>query len=291
MDKKSETKNECPSPRGILVAIGGKENRGEDLKKKIQQSNESRLEILKQLLSLCPKKSPHLEIITTASAEGNDLYQRYHKAFRSIGFESINHIHHSDRNAALSDTGAVERIKKADVIFFSGGDQLKLTIVYGGTSFFKEMKLRYVYEELLIAGTSAGAMALSTPMIFSGPKDVQQIAGEVKITTGLEFLKDVCIDTHFVDRGRFVRMAQVIATNPSCLGVGIEEDTALVIREGVEASVIGSGVVTLIDGRKISATNLTDYNMDRPVSIRGLQVDLLSQNDTFCLLQTNPPHR
>ena len=151
------------------------------------------------------------------------------------------------------------------------------------------MKQKYIKEPVVIGGTSAGAMALSTPMIYAGNKEVQQIGGEIKITTGLEFLKDVCIDTHFVDRSRFIRMAQVLASNPGCTGVGIEEDTAMVVRNGLEAEVCGNGIVILMDGRQITSTNLPDA-ASRIFSVRGLQVNILSKDDTFTIPQTNPPH-
>lgn len=144
--------------------------------------------------------------------------------------------------------------------FFSGGDQLKLTSTYGGSTFLTELKRKYIRERIIVGGTSAGAMALSTPMIYAGNKEVEQITSQIKVTTGLEFLKDVCKDTHFVNRGRFVRMAQVIVTNPTCIGVGIEEDTALVVRNGIEAEV-GSGLIIIIDGFHIVDSNIKILQM------------------------------
>jgi cyanophycinase len=143
---------------------------------------------------------------------------------------------------------------------------------------------------MVVGGTSAGAMAMSTPMIYAGNQDVQQISGEIKITTGLEFLKDVCIDTHFVDRGRFVRMAQAIATNPTCIGVGIEEDTALIVRNGVEAQVCGSGIVIMIEGHEITQSNILDFGKKDAISIKNLKVHLMSKGDEFIIPQSNPPH-
>jgi cyanophycinase len=143
----------------------------------------------------------------------------------------------------------------------------------------------------VLGGTSAGAMAMSTPMIFAGNKEVQQIAGEVKITTGLEFLKDVCVDTHFVDRGRFVRMAQVIATNPTCIGVGVEEDTAIIVTNGKEAEVIGSGVVIIIEGFNIQGSNILDFGNDKRIHIEDLNVKILSKGSKYHIPEDNPPHK
>jgi cyanophycinase len=146
----------------------------------------------------------------------------------------------------MKDERLLGRTNKADAFFFTGGNQLLLTSLYGGSDFLTRLKERYIAEPIVVAGTSAGAMALSTPMIYAGSKEKQQLTGEIKITTGVEFLKDVCIDTHFVDRGRFIRMAQVIASNPTSTGIGIEEDTAILVRKGTEAEIIGSGTVLII---------------------------------------------
>jgi cyanophycinase len=133
----------------------------------------------------------------------------------------------------------------------------------------------------VLAGTSAGAMALSSPMIFAGNKGKQQLAGGVKVATGLGFLNSVCVDTHFVDRSRFVRMAQVIAMNPTSIGIGIEEDTAVIVRNGKDAAIIGNGIVTVIDGRNISDSNVLDYGTGTSISIKDLNVKLLAKGNDY----------
>lgn len=127
-------------------------------------------------------------------------------------------------------------------------------------------------------------------MIYAGSKEVQELGGEIKITTGLEFLKDVCIDTHFVHRGRFVRLAQVIATNPTCMGFGIEEDTALIVRNGLETEVVGNGTIIITDGSEIERFNLQDFTNKTPVTIKNIRVHILSKGEKFTLFQRNPPH-
>jgi len=185
----------------------------------------------------------------------------------------------------------LERLKNADGIFFSGGDQLKLTGFYGGTDFLSYLKQRYINEQLAVGGTSAGAMAMSTPMIYAGNEDVQELGGEIKLTTGLEFLKDVCIDTHFVHRGRFVRMAQVVITNPTCIGIGIEEDTAVIIKNGLEMQVLGTGLVIVIEGFEITNSSINEFSEDKPVTARDLRVHLLADGATYLIPQINPPHK
>jgi cyanophycinase len=282
--------SECPVPAGKLLIIGGSENKGEMPEDELHRHNFERLEILKAFVNLIGKKDPVVEVITSASGKGGETYSEYKDLFKELKVKKVGHMHHEIRKEALDET-VLERIKNADGFFFSGGDQLQLTSLYGGTEFLQELKKRYIRENIVIAGTSAGAMALSTPMIYAGNDEIQQIGGEIRITTGLEFLKDVCIDTHFVHRSRFVRMAQVIATNPTCIGIGIEEDTAIIVTEGVHAEVIGAGVIIYIDGMSIERSNISDFDKKIPVSIRELKVHILNRGDKFTIPQVNPPHK
>jgi cyanophycinase len=283
--------NHCPVPKGVLVVIGGKENKGEeapDNKKK--PADFIKLKVLEAFKEATHKREPVVEVVTTASEEGAASFEDYRKVFEKIGVTNVGHIHHNSREEVLSDP-LTERIKKADGIFLSGGDQLKLTGLYGGTDFLTQLKYRYINDPVVIAGTSAGAMALSTPMIWAGNEEVQELGGEIKVTTGLEFLKDVCIDTHFVHRGRFVRMAQVVITNPTCIGVGIEEDTAIIVKNGLEVEVRGTGLVIIIEGFEISGSSIKDFSEDKPITARDLRVHLLSDGETYLIPQINPPHK
>jgi cyanophycinase len=282
--------NNCPVPNGVMVIIGGHENKDGKIETKVQEGDNKPRVILENFVRLAGGNDCVIEVVTTASAEGEESFNDYQKAFLELGVKHIGHIHHDQRSEAL-DASLVERVNKASAIFFSGGDQLKLTSVYGGTEFLYQIKQQYIYHHLVLGGTSAGAMAMSTPMIFAGSKEVQQIAGEVKITTGLEFLKDVCVDTHFVDRGRFVRMAQVIATNPTCIGVGVEEDTAIIVRNGKEAEVIGSGVVIIIEGFNIQESNILDFGNENRIHIEDLNVKILSKGSKYHIPEDNPPHK
>jgi len=287
--KKQE--NHCPVPKGTLVIIGGKENKGADSpENKKKPSDFIKLEVLEAFKAATHKREPLIEVVTTASSEGAESFQDYQRVLEKIGITNVGHIHHNSREEILFDP-LIERIKKADGIFFSGGDQLKLTGLYGGTDFLTQLKYRYINDQVVVAGTSAGAMALSTPMIWAGNEEVQELGGEIKVTTGLEFLKDVCIDTHFVHRGRFVRMAQVVVTNPTCIGIGIEEDTAVIVRSGLEMETIGTGLVIIIEGFEITGSSIKDFSEDKPVTARDLRVHLLASGDTYLIPQINPPHK
>lgn len=289
-DKKRK-ENHAPVPAGMLVIIGGKENKGEEgPENKKKPADFIKLEVLQAFKDATHKREPVVEVVTTASSEGADSFSDYKDAFEKIGISAVGHIHHTTRQEVL-DNSLEERLKKADAFFFSGGDQLLLTALYGGTQFLTALKQRYIHEPFVIAGTSAGAMALSTPMIYAGNQDVQELGGEIKVAMGLEFLKDVCIDTHFVHRGRFVRMAQVVITNPTSIGIGIEEDTCIIVKNGKELLVKGTGLVVVIEGFQIQEANIKRFSEDKPITARNLSVHLLADGDTYTIAEVNPPHK
>ncbi|RYY94440.1 MAG: cyanophycinase [Chitinophagaceae bacterium] len=291
MAKAKAARSDCPVPAGSLLIIGGAENKGEEkAKKKHTPSDFERFEILKDFIKLTGKKEPRIEVVTSASGEGKESFEDYRGAFAELGLRTVGHLHHNSRKEVLDDESLPERIDNLDAIFLAGGDQLKYTSLYGGTDFLTRLKERYIQEPIVVAGTSAGAMAMSTPMIYAGNDEVQELGGMIKVTTGLEFLKDVCIDTHFVHRGRIVRMAQVVVTNPSCIGIGIEEDTGMIVRNGVEGQVVGTGTVIVLEGFGISEANIDEFTSEKPITIRNLMMHILSAGDTYSIPRRNPPH-
>lgn len=274
--RKYQQENDCPTPTGKLMIIGG---------------GKERKLILKDYVDLIKAENPVIELITSAgSVDIEETYQEYREIFEKHIPCTVNHIHH-DRREDIQAEGIEKRIKAADAVFIAGGDQLKLTSVYGGTGILFLLKHRYIYEGLLVGGTSAGAMVLSTPMIFAGNGADELIAGQVKITTGFEFLRDVCIDTHFVARGRITRLAQVVATNLSTIGWGIEEDTAVIVENGTDARVVGKGVVLLLDGKQSYGNNITEFDEHQAIGIRNLTLSILPEGEQFDIHQMNPPHK
>jgi cyanophycinase len=282
--------NTCPVPKGILVVIGGHENKGEDPETISQKENPNPLEILEYFIKLIPAQNPVVKVITSASGKAEESFQDYVQAFSALGVKSIQQIHHDTRGDVFNDKFLLERSDKADAFFFTGGDQLRLTTLYGGTPFLTLLKQRYIRENVIIGGTSAGAMALSTPMIYAGNDQKQQIAGEIKVTTGLEFIKDVCVDTHFTDRNRLLRVSQVIASNPGCIAVGISEDTAMIVRNGRDIEIAGSGIVVVINGSELTHSNILDFGDKVPFAAQGLKIDFLVRGNTYTLPIFNPPH-
>lgn len=177
-----------PIPNGKLLIVGGAEDKGE---KDAPHHDGVKMEVLQCFIELLPAKKGPVEVITTAGSDDPaGTFRKYQKAFTKLGAGSVNHIHHDSREQ-VSLEAIKERLENAAAVFFSGGDQLKLTSIYGGTELLVLLKQRYIHDGLLIGGTSAGAMALSTPMIYGGVGRDEMIAGNVKVTTGLEFLRDV----------------------------------------------------------------------------------------------------
>jgi cyanophycinase len=178
---------------------------------------------------------------------------------------------------------SLERLKNADVVMFTGGDQLRLTSIFGGTAFHHLLLDKYQNEDFIISGTSAGAAASSNNMIYQGSSQEALLKGEVKITGGLGFINNVIIDTHFVQRGRIGRLLYACASNPINLGIGLGEDTGLLIIDGNSMEAIGSGLVMLVDGTQMRDTSITDVEMGAPVSIENLIVHVMAFGDHYDL--------
>ncbi|MFT2011252.1 cyanophycinase [Pontibacter sp. 13R65] len=282
--KKHDPQKEAPIPKGRLLAIGGSEDKGRAELKEEQNKNIGFIteEILKHFVKELRGENPMVAIVPTASTLPEELAKEYKEVLRDLGVNNMEVIDVRSRADARSEEYC-EILERAAGILFTGGDQLRLTSILGGTPVLELMKERYTYEDIIIAGTSAGATAMSTPMIYEGETQGGYIKGDVRITTGLEFLKNVAIDTHFIARGRIVRMSQAICTNPGCIGIGLEEDTAILVTEGKEMEVLGSGLVTIVDGMGISHTNIYEIKTGEPFTVRDMKVHLLSRGEKYTL--------
>lgn len=278
----------CPAPRGILIAIGGHEdkspNPGSDAS--AEHAPDS---ILRRFVEELRGPGPVI-VVPVASEEPQEAAQDYVDVFKSLGVKRVEVFNAQERGDA-QDEAALKLLNEAAGIMFTGGDQLRLTALLGGTAWLQRLKERYTTDEIVIAGTSAGATAMSTPMIYQGRDNQGMLKDEIHITTGLKFLHDVAIDTHFVARGRIVRMAQIIATNPGCVGLGLEEDTGVVVTQGRELEVIGSGVVTVVDGHTCTATNIHLIEPGEPFTIRDLRVHILGNGERYTLPVQDDLHR
>lgn len=273
-------------PKGKLFAIGGAEDKGVDLEKGEMVRNNLNffeLAILRRIVEEAGGQSIRIEVVTTASMMPIEVGQNYLKAFGKIGCTNVGLISIRTRSEVMKPE-YTDRIKKCDVIMFSGGNQLRLTATFGGTDFLEIALNRYLEDKnFLVAGTSAGAMAMSKTMIYQGNATTSHLKSEVKITTGLGFMGDVIFDSHFEKRGRFGRLAQAIASNPSAIGIGLGEDTGMLITEGNIMEAVGSGLVMIIDGHDIRHNNIADIPDCNPISVENIKVHFCEKGNGFLL--------
>lgn len=274
--------------KGKLVIIGGAVDKGSFTETDIDKSASKNLNffeegILKRILDESKhKEKSRIEVITTASKIPREIGPEYVKALNYLGAENVDVLHIEKREQA-TDPEVLARLKAADVVMFTGGDQLRLTSILGGTQFDEVLLDKYHNEDFIYAGTSAGAAAASNSMIYQGSSSEALLKGEVKISSGLGLIDGVIIDTHFVQRGRIGRLFQAVVGNPKVLGIGLGEDTGLLITKGKKMEAIGSGLVILVDGREIKDTNLTQVELGQPISISHLVTHVMSKYDTFDL--------
>jgi cyanophycinase len=210
-----------------------------------------------------------------ATSAPEEISKEYKTAFRALHLDRINFIHFDSREKA-DDQANFKKIKAADLVWFSGGSQLRLSSLLGGTELLALIKERFYSEaKFVVAGTSAGAAAMSNTMIISGTSRDALVMGELGLTHGLDFINSLFIDTHVTERGRFGRLIQTAACNPAVLGVGLGEDTAMIIHDGEKAEVVGSGLVIIIDGNFITYTNLAETKSGEPITIEGIHLHVL----------------
>lgn len=259
-------------PKGILVAVGGNEDKEQDLY------------VLRRITDLIKKNPIAIEVITTASEIPEDLGDMYLKAFAKIGNTAVGVMHIQTRSQA-DQPEYLERIRAADLIFFTGGDQLRITSVLGGTVFLKSIIKKYYQENCIIAGTSAGATAMSRTMIYDGESSEALLKGSVKVTAGIGLVENVIIDSHFIKRGRFSRLMEIIAANPGYIGVGLGEDTGVIIRQGHLLETIGNNLVVIIEGKHIQHTNITSIKYGEAIAVENIHLHTLVNGYGYDLLE------
>ena len=250
------------TPLGLLVAVGGNEDKEQDLS------------ILRSLISLVKKEGNEpvkIELITTASEIPKEVEKMYKKAFSLIGGNDLGVMHIDNREKA-QDASLVGRLSKADIIFFSGGDQLRITTILGGSPVLKEVRRRYFNEKVIVTGTSAGAAAMPDTMIYGGLATEALLKGAVHMTTGMGLIGKVIIDSHFIKRGRFSRLMQIVSSNPVNIGLGLGEDTGVVIEQNRYLKAIGTGLVVIFDGQNLRYTNITEVSDSDAIAIENMHV-------------------
>ncbi len=272
--------------KGILIIIGGDLSLPTSMNgiesNDVSGLAESEGQILQKFCELLPGENPRIEIVPTASNIPEKTSQRYIQSFQNLGFQNIGSLDIRSREQAQSQEVS-DRVRVAAGFLFTGGDQLRLTTLLGGTEFLSILQERYKREPVLIAGTSAGAMAMADIMIYQGNSHEALKKGEVRFSSGFGLLPKVIIDTHFVKRGRIGRLFQAVAGNPGCLGIGLGEDTGLLIVQGNIQEAIGSGLIIIVDGSSIRYTNMALINEGELISIENLSVHVMVPGDKFLL--------
>ncbi len=257
------------TPLGTLVAIGGNEDKTADLK------------VLRAIVNLPERPAKIVEVIPTASRIPAEAGGQYVEPFHKLGVETVNIMDIETRQEA-NDPALVKRIIAADVVYFTGGDQLRLTNLLGGSQLLNTLKGHY-QRGGVIAGTSAGAAAMSQAMIYQGKAGAGMRKGNVQMTPGLGLMRNVVVDSHFTQRGRFSRLLEVVTGNPGVIGVGLDEDSAAIVRDGNRIEAIGSGAVIIIDGHGMGYSNITQVRMGQAIAEEGILVHTLTKGHQYHL--------
>lgn len=258
---------------GTLVIIGGHEDHDHDRV------------ILKEVARLVP--DGRLVIATIASDDPQGYIEKYRKSFGGVGITDVSELYVKDRNDAANEDH-LKLLDNAPAVFFSGGDQLRITSQIGGTALAE--RIADIYRNGgLIAGTSAGASMMSETMLVKGPNAASFRIGDVNMAPGLGLLPDVIIDQHFAERGRIGRLIGAVSLNPRELGLGIDENTAIVVQHE-EFRVIGSGGIYLVDASSVTHSDLGDTETGLTASVYDLKLHVLSSGDRFNLRTRRPVH-
>jgi cyanophycinase len=228
-----------------------------------------------------------LVVTDVASSEPDGLFEEYEQVFKKIGVKQVENLEIRSREAA-SDPMVLRVLDDATAVFFTGGDQLKITSQIGGTPVYDRV-LEIYRSGGVIAGTSAGASVVCGTMLTAGEGRTSPRLGEsVQMAPGLGFIRNVIIDQHFAERGRMGRLLAAVAQNPRTLGLGIDENTAVVIDSGETFYVVGAGAVYAVDGRYISYSNVTEAAADRTLAVYDLKLHVLTEGDSFDLTSRRP---
>jgi cyanophycinase len=254
----------------FLIPIGGNEKKSTDS------------EIFQQMVELAGGSKTRIVIVPTASETPGERARDYRELFSAFNPERIQTVHIGERQ----DAGSAELIKiinETTLFMFAGGDQLRLSSLIGGTPLHKALLERYRTGECVVAGTSAGAAVMPEAMIFQSNQFRLFRKGGIEMTKGLGFIQDTILDTHFIRRSRISRLVHAIATNPALLGLGIEENTGLLIEDEIKAKVIGAGTVIVVDGRAIQINHIGYTENKHPFALTNVIYSVLTPGVVYDL--------
>lgn len=251
---------------GYLIIIGGAEDKqGESI-------------ILRQAYEML-EKDEILTVLTTATEKPEEVGKEYREVFQRLGVKKVQVLNINTRDDA-NDPAMYDSITHSKCIFLTGGDQLRITSILGGTNTYKAIKNVY-YSGGLVMGTSAGASVMSSTMVVQGNDNEPAKKCTLKMAPGLDLINDTIIDQHFDQRGRFGRLLCGVVENPDVLGIGIDEDTAIKVFPDNHFEVIGTNAVTIIDGTTIKSSNVSEQRQNEMLAVIGATVHTLPQQYGF----------
>ncbi|MGL5633699.1 MAG: cyanophycinase [Sarcina sp.] len=239
-----------------------------------------------EYVAKCLTEKDMLLIASIASQEQEESIELYKNVFNNLGIKNIKGLFVNNRDECL-DKEKINLVKNAKMIFFTGGDQLRITSILGGTPLYKELK-NHFDQGCIYVGTSAGASVVSETMVVQGEDVSSPSKCYLNMCKGLGLLKDIIIDQHFAQRGRIGRLLAMVAQNPENIGIGIDEDTAIVINDKNILEVIGSGAIYIVDGRNMTYSNVSEQKYEELLSMYNVKLHVLTPGKKYNLLDKEP---
>jgi len=260
---------------GHLLVIGGAEDK----------YNERR--ILKKFLSLAGEEKAEVLIVPVASDFPEFAADVYTQAFRNLGVANPRVLRATSRQDAF-EANADELLEGVTGVFITGGDQMRLVSILGGTKFAAKLRGMVRETDMVLAGTSAGAAGMSTSMIVRGESTSHPHKSAVRLSPGLGFLKNIIIDQHFTERGRISRLITAVSYNPYNLGIGIDENTAIILNNNGIMEVFGAGSATIVDGSQITYNEIAEVAEQETFSVCGVQLHILRDGLVYDFINRHP---
>lgn len=255
------------SSKGPLLIIGGGEDKtGECI-------------VLRHAFDLFGGREARIAVVATASTEGLEAGAVYRQIFTDLGAASVDVLEVASRDVA-QQRQTLDVIERSSGIFFTGGDQLRITSILGGTSLLRAL-LTARRRGAAIAGTSAGASMMSATMIVDGAGDASVRRGMTHMSPGIGFFESAVIDQHFAQRGRINRLLAAVAQNPALLGIGLDEDTAISVQPDGVFKVVGSQTVTVVDGSQLTFTNVSERSPEEALTLSDVTLHVLSEGHRY----------
>ena len=265
--------------KGTLIPIGGNEDKGMKESKGLDFIEEG---ILSHVVKESGGSDSKIIVIPTASSIPKKVGDNYMNAFYKLGCTDVTVLDITKRSQSDAKS-SIELVSEANCVMFSGGNQSRISSIIGGTQLHDVLTEKFKTEDFVIAGTSAGAMCMAKEMIAGGSSTESMLKGAVVISRGLSLIPELIIDTHFIGRGRFGRLAEAVAIHPDLIGIGLADDTGLIIKKCNEFKVIGSGLVILFDAGHLIHNTHNQLKNGTPMSMSNLTTHILANGDQFAI--------